>query len=131
LSTQQAKGRDPHSYTILLVEDHADVRLVLRATLEQEGHTVLTANDGNSAFRLCLEMGGGIDVVITDIVLPGINGIDLVDLFQAQWPQIRAILLSGQIEQEMLRERPPRIPFISKPVAPEDLLQAARKALQR
>ena len=115
--------------TILLVEDDPDTRKILTKVLERAGYTVLAAHDGNAAFRLCLESGGSIDMIVTDIVLPGINGIDLVELFEAQWPQIKAILVSGQIQRAVLRENKGNLPFLQKPVTPEALLEKVREVL--
>jgi two-component system, cell cycle sensor histidine kinase and response regulator CckA len=117
------------AYTILLVEDDPDTRKVLSKVLERAGYTVIASNDGNAAFRLCLESGENIDLIVTDIVLPGINGIDLVELFQAQWPQIKAILLSGQIQRVVLQENNRNLPFLQKPVTPEALLEKIREVL--
>jgi two-component system, cell cycle sensor histidine kinase and response regulator CckA len=122
--------RRPASKTILLVEDDTDTRKILSTVLDRAGYTVLSASDGNAAFRLCLESGGSIDLLVTDIVLPGVNGIDLVELFQAQWPQIKAILLSGQIQRAVLRENKRNLPFLQKPVTPEGLLGKVQEVLQ-
>jgi two-component system cell cycle sensor histidine kinase/response regulator CckA len=128
-STGMSSVRRPHSQTILLVEDDPGNRKVFSAVLERAGYTVLAASDGNVAFRLCLESGGGIDLIVTDIVLPGINGIDLVELFEAQWPQVKAILVSGQIQRAVLRENKRNLPFLPKPVTPEALLERIREVL--
>jgi two-component system cell cycle sensor histidine kinase/response regulator CckA len=119
-----------HPRTILLVEDDPGNRKVFSTVLERAGYTVLAASDGNSAFRLCLESGGSVDLIVTDIVLPGINGIDLVELFEAQWPQVKAILVSGQIQRAVLRENKRNLPFLPKPITPEALLEKIGEVLR-
>src|SRR5438105_13823925 len=84
--------------TILLVEDDSQLRALLSRILEKEGYRVLTAKDGNDAFRLCLDSDGDIDLLVTDVILPGINGIDLVQFVESRWPEVRIIMFSGQID---------------------------------
>src|SRR5438046_2739574 len=79
-ASQVASGTPPHSKVILLVEDDMGVRSILKAMLEAQGYTVVTAKTGDEAFRLCLQGGGSIDLMFIDIVLPGISGLDLIGM---------------------------------------------------
>jgi DNA-binding response OmpR family regulator len=135
--TSQSRSRrkirsQPHrtQRTILLAEDDPDIRRVLQAVLEHAGYTVMTAADGNTALRLGRECGARIDLLLTDLVLPGINGVDLADLFQMQWPETKAMLLSGQIKESLLRDVGLRIPVVTKPVMNADLVRTIRAILQ-
>jgi CheY-like chemotaxis protein len=92
--------------------------------LEKEGYRVLAAKDGDEAFRVSLESGGSLDVLLTDVLLPGINGVDLMLLFEAQWPKIKTILFSGQPDGAPgLPEGKAGTPFLPKPFSRETLLR--------
>jgi CheY-like chemotaxis protein len=116
--------------TILLAEDDPSNRKVLQAVLEHAGYNVVPAADGNTALRLSQERGGGIDLLLTDLVLPGINGVDLIRLIQAQSPRTKVMLLSGQIKETLLREERLDIPFLAKPVTNDILVKAIREILR-
>jgi CheY-like chemotaxis protein len=117
--------------TILILEDKEDNRLMMKWILEKEGYTILEAKDGDEAFRLCLQSNGAIDLLIADVLVPGINGIDLAQLVQAEWPQVRVLLCSGEFEalgaaSQSLRDR---APFLKKPFEAETLLAKVRDTL--
>jgi hypothetical protein len=63
------------------------------------------------------------------LILPGINGVDLAELFHAQWPETKAVLLSGQIKESLLRTEHLRMPFLTKPVTNVDLVKTVRSIL--
>jgi DNA-binding response OmpR family regulator len=122
------------STIILLVEDDDGLRSILKAMLNGEGYTVLMAKTGDEAFRLFLESGGSIDVMFVDIVLPGINGLDLVQLVQSQWARTKIVVSSGQLD-------PTRTPygfylgrsgtaFLKKPFSVDSLLHAITTLLR-
>lgn len=100
--------------------------------LEKEGYTVQTAKDGNDAFRMCLDSDGAIDLLLTDVILPGINGIDLVQFVEARWPEVRVIMFSGQIDGSSLVDyRREVTPLLAKPLDPQTLLKTVRQVLSR
>jgi len=90
----------PPRYTgsrILLVEDDAASRYAFARLLRGQGYEVIEAGDGNEAVAFL--DGFGIDLVITDMVLPKINGLHLVSLIQARWPGIPIVLISGYLSE--------------------------------
>lgn len=121
----------PPSKTILILEDKEDSRLMMKWILEKEGYTVLEAKDGDEAFRLCLQSNGAIDLLLADVLVPGINGIDLAQLVQAQWPRIRVLLCSGDFDASgpAFQSLKDRTPFLKKPFEMETLLVKVREAL--
>jgi len=92
--------RDP--YRILLVDDNRDGLLVRRALLEELGHKVECAENGDQALRLF--MAGRFDVVVTDHCMPGMSGAELIARLRAADPNTRVILLSGFVEGMGLTE---------------------------
>jgi DNA-binding NtrC family response regulator len=123
--------RPQQTHTILLVEDDSQLRTLLTRILEQEGYIVQTAKDGNDAFRLCLDSDGAIDLLLTDVILPGINGIDLVQFVEARWPAVRVIMFSGQIDGSSLVDyRREVTPLLAKPLDPQILLKTVRQVLK-
>jgi two-component system, cell cycle sensor histidine kinase and response regulator CckA len=118
--------------TILLVEDDPQLRALLSRVLEKEGYRVFTAKDGNDAFRLCLDSEGALDLLVTDVILPGINGIDLVQFVESRWPDVRVIMFSGQIDKSSLVDyRREVTPLLAKPLDPATLVETVREVLRR
>ena len=119
------------SETILLVEDEAAVRAVARRMLEALGYTVREAASGAEALRLAAEDGGGVDLVLTDVVMPEQNGRALVEQLLARWPALRALFMSGYTDDEILRRglTEPGSLFLEKPFTAARLSSAVRRAL--
>jgi signal transduction histidine kinase/ActR/RegA family two-component response regulator len=84
---------------VLLVEDDSAARRALDEFLRADGHTVLAASSGAEALRLC-EGGGRIDLVVTDFVMPGMRGPELVERLRQARPGLRAIFMSGYAPEE-------------------------------
>jgi two-component system cell cycle sensor histidine kinase/response regulator CckA len=103
---------------ILVVDDEADLVTIFERALERAGYRVLTANTGEQAMRVLEEHEGRVDLVISDVVMPGMGGRELVWRLQTQYPAIPTILLSGYADREaalemMEGERPL---FLEKPI---------------
>jgi two-component system, cell cycle sensor histidine kinase and response regulator CckA len=120
--------------TILVVEDDEPVRKLSCLLLERNGYHVLEADDGPSAVIRSREYSGTIDLVLTDIVLPGgLSGLDLATELRLARPQLKVMLTSGyspSIGGKELAVRPD-MPFLAKPYTASELVNAARDALDR
>lgn len=95
--------------TILLVEDEASVRGVTREVLEIEGYRVLEAEDAIDGIRVCEEFCGRIDLVLTDVIMPGMNGRDMARKLTERHPRLKIMFMSGYTDNPVLRERPLRL----------------------
>jgi DNA-binding response OmpR family regulator len=126
-------GLTAHSPLILLVEDDVGLRAILKTMLEGQGYTVVAAKTGDEAFRLCLQGGQAIDVMLIDIVLPGINGLDLIQMVLSQWPNTKIIAMSGQLDVMQSAYSfclgRPGTAYLPKPFAPGDVLETVRSLL--
>jgi CheY-like chemotaxis protein len=125
----QARGRGE---LILVVDDEPAVRLVTRATLIDHGYRVLTASDGNEARTLYLGEGKAVHLVITDMMLPAMDGAALVRSLRELSPEVKVIAMSGLLNGKALAETPEVAPtaFLQKPFTAERLLQCVAEALQ-
>jgi two-component system NtrC family sensor kinase len=85
------------STTVLIAEDDEQLAKFVSDALQANGYRVLVAKDGEAAFRLILARGREIDVLLTDVMLPRISGLDLTTLVQGQSPTTQIILCSGQL----------------------------------
>src|SRR5437879_299240 len=81
--------------TVLLVDDEDPVRLLVRTMLELDGYAVLEASDGAEAQDVADRHGGGIDLLVTDIMMPGINGYELAQRLVARRPEMKVLFISG------------------------------------
>jgi two-component system cell cycle sensor histidine kinase/response regulator CckA len=117
---------------ILVVEDEDPVRAVVTRTLQSEGYEVLGARDGREALKLVEEVGGAISLVITDIVMPGMGGGQLVRELTRRHPSIAIIWMSGHPRESELHANDvgPSHVFLHKPVAPAALLDTVADVLQ-
>jgi two-component system cell cycle sensor histidine kinase/response regulator CckA len=123
-------GGSPLAKKILLVEDDLQLQGLLKRTLEDAGYELLTAKDGDRAFRLWQAYDGEFALLITDVILPGINGIDLVQLVESQWPDTKILLMSGEIDSSSLMDyRRETTRLLTKPLDMDSFLQAVRDLL--
>ena len=84
--------------TILLVEDETNLRRLAQQYLEKQGYTILEAEDGAAALQISAGHQGAIDLLLTDVVMPGMNGRELSTQITAQRPEIRVLYMSGYTE---------------------------------
>ncbi len=121
------RGRE----TLLLVEDTAAVRGVMRRVLERFGYVVIEAPDGRTALSLGARHQRDIDLLVTDHVLPGINGLALASQLRESMPGLRAVVISGYADDLALHPEAlePWAAFIQKPFSPETLAQRVRTLL--
>jgi len=119
--------------TVLLVEDESQVRKLVCDVLRARGYTVLAAKDGLEAIPLEENYPGRIDLLITDLVMPGISGRDLAQHVSSARPETRVLFISGYSDDVLLRQgvNTPlsRQSFLQKPFALEDLLLRVRTVL--
>jgi CheY-like chemotaxis protein len=115
--------------TILVVEDDDGVRELTRRVLAQVGHRVLAAASGAEA--LALIRTTEIDLVLTDVVMPGMNGRELVERIKPTHPHTRVIFSSGYTEAAVLQRGVTSrdVAFLEKPYSPAQLRQAVQQAL--
>ena len=118
--------------TLLLVEDEEPVRTVARRTLESWGYSVLEAPDGEAALAVCRSHSGSIDALITDVVMPGIDGRELARRLPALRPELRGVIyVSGYASDDVEADGRPaseRV-FLRKPFSRRALLGAVRRLL--
>ena len=114
--------------TILLVEDEDTVRRSLAETLQQSGYRVLAARHGPEALELSRKFEGKVDLLITDLVLPGPNGREVAEELRKQRPELRVLYISGYAEQERTGQIEARL-FCRKPFSDATLAEKIRDLL--
>jgi PAS domain S-box-containing protein len=117
--------------TILLVDDQEMVREMTRSVLDEAGYEVLIAADGEEALRVSERFSGAIDLVITDVIMPGLSGPETVKRVRAGRPGTRVIFISGYTA-DALGDRSALgagTRFLQKPFKPDDLTAAVRGVL--
>ena len=118
--------------TILLVEDEAWVRRVIGEVLQSAGYRVVVAESATQALAACRDSFGQVDLLLADVVMPGICGRALAQKFLILFPNIRIMLMSGYAEQLRLCElSPQRKEYLAKPFSISTLLKRVRELLDR
>jgi PAS domain S-box-containing protein len=119
------------SETILLVEDEEAVRALTSRILQKQGYRVIEAQHGREAMDIATSEEGHIDLVLTDIVMPGINGRGLVERLTGIRPRIKSLFMSGYTDDDIVRRGfiEPSKAFLQKPFTSDSLLQTVRKVL--
>ena len=127
----QSRSIIEQSETILLVEDNDMVRGLAQTVLVGQHHSVLPTRTGEEALQLVRQRGGKISLVITDMVMPGMGGIQLAAELRTLQPEINIILTSGYSDREgsMLEQLDARTIFLPKPYTPDSLIKAVNAAL--
>jgi len=113
----------PELETVLLVDDQDDVRNLLAEVLRLGAYRVLEAKNGVQALELAEAHPNPIGLLVTDIVMPGITGVQLAEALRARNPNLKVLFMSGYAERDSLRVLEPHEQFIPKPFLPEELFQ--------
>jgi PAS domain S-box-containing protein len=119
--------------TILVVEDEQNILNLVVLTLKKRGYQVLAATVPESALELAAEHPGKIDLLITDIVMPGMNGKDLADQLVARQPGMKALFISGYTAEIIAQHGAlePGLHFLQKPFTIQSFLEKVRKTLDK
>ena len=121
------------SGTILIVEDNRDLQNLLQRTLEGAGFSVLPAADGPEALRLCQQHEGTIDLIVSDIVMPWLNGLQLSEQVRAVRPETKFLFITGFAEEfpelhELIKTGET---ILEKPFLPSELLRRVEGMLNQ
>ena len=113
---------------VLIVDDEPTDRLLLSSLVEASGHEVHVAEDGEQAFKTYLRQN--IELVITDLNMPRVDGLEFIEALRGLYPEARIIALSGK-DQTVLDEAKRMGAFmaLSKPIDPEELVEALETTL--
>jgi len=123
-TTQVGSGQ-----TVLVVDDHATTRQTIARMLEAGGFTVEQASSGSEALEQLARKS--IDMVLSDVTMPGMSGIDLSYHIREQYPSIPVAIVSGDVsdlERSIIGRA--EVPFIKKPFHAESLFSAVKEAIQ-
>jgi len=116
--------------TVLLVEDEEGVRHLAQRILEAAGYQVLAASDPAEAKEVFAQHRGRIDLVLTDVMMPGSTGPDLFESLVVQEPALKVVYMSGYTEDAIVRQGLDRgLPFVQKPFTAAGLARTVREAL--
>lgn len=117
--------------TIILVEDDPGVREIAAMTLRQQGHPVLAAGDSSTAIQLVRQHHGSIDLLLTDVVIPGGNGKTLADALTSMRPGLKCLFMSGYADETIVQHGVvmPGIALLRKPFTMQGLVRKVREVL--
>jgi len=129
VAREESAGGGEH---ILVVEDEESLRKLLKAMLSRSGYKVTLAANGGEALLLVEEKGLKPDLVITDVVMPGMSGRELVDRLQRKQPDLMALYMSGYTDNAIIHHGAldPGTPFIQKPFTIHDIAEKVRAVLR-
>jgi PAS domain S-box-containing protein len=121
------------SETLLLAEDEDGVRALASRVLRASGYTVLEASNGAEAMRVCQEHPGKIDLLVTDVVMPGFGGRELADRLTGERPDTPVLFLSGYMEDAVVRHgvQAAEVAFLQKPFKAGALVRKVRDLLDQ
>src|SRR5947208_2078935 len=119
--------------TVLVVEDEAPVRSVARQVLERHGYTVLEAPSAEAALDIATRYSGAIHLLLTDVVMPGLNGRQLATRLADLRPDARVIFMSGYTDDAVTRHGvlEPGSAYVQKPFTPDAIARRVREVLDR
>jgi PAS domain S-box-containing protein len=128
---EERPAATPRDARVLLVEDDAMVRTAVRRILERSAFAIVEAASGVEGAEIFAQHDGAFDLVITDMMMPGMTGAELIRQLRERNPGLRAIIMSGYSEETTAREwrLPPNTSFVEKPISPRVFLQVIDEVL--
>jgi two-component system cell cycle sensor histidine kinase/response regulator CckA len=118
---------------VLVVEDEDELRRLAVRELEERGYLVLAAANGVEAMAVAHSLERPIDLLVTDVVMPEMNGVELAGSLVELWPSVAVLFMSGHLDEGALDRHPldPDADLLPKPFTPAQLGRRARLALDR
>jgi two-component system cell cycle sensor histidine kinase/response regulator CckA len=119
------------SETVLVAEDEDGVRELLRKVLTEFGYTVLTARHGRDALMVAGDRSGGVDLLVTDVVMPEMSGRELAETLRDHQPDLKVLYISGYTDDEVVQRgiSSREVAFLRKPFASEEFVRRVRGVL--
>lgn len=115
---------------VLVVDDDVTSRAAMRRVLEHQGYSVIVAEDALDALRMLERTHVPVDLLVTDVQMPGMNGDVLVARVRESWPELPVVYVSGEPRNvRLVRETGGDVQFLAKPFLPDELLETVRDAL--
>jgi|RhiMethySRZTD1v2_1073278.scaffolds.fasta_scaffold00035_47 two-component system, cell cycle sensor histidine kinase and response regulator CckA len=133
ISASPSGGQDKtEAKTILVVDDEDKLREILKLGLTRHGFSVLEAASGEDALQLSKDYLGPIHLLLVDVVMPGMSGVELAPQLLASRPNTKVILMSGYRDDQILLNAAlnPNTPFFHKPFTIDSLIQTIDNLLQ-
>ena len=115
--------------TILVVEDNEAICRLVRIALSGLGYSLLEAASSEEALQLCGRQSEPIHLLLTDIVLPGMSGVELAQQLKSRYARMRVLCMSGYAGESFTAQLNQQLPFIQKPFSPADLAARVREIL--
>jgi two-component system, cell cycle sensor histidine kinase and response regulator CckA len=129
--TREETAVNEAATTVLLVDDEDSVRRLMHACLKREGYQLLQARDAEEAERLAEACAGPIHVLVTDVAMPGMSGLQLAARLKPQRPEMKTLFVSGYAHDELGRSGLAPAEVLSKPFRAPELAQRVRALLQQ
>jgi DNA-binding NtrC family response regulator len=126
-----APAESPGGETLLIAEDHAPVRHLAAMMLRERGYQVIEAGDGQEAMMVLADSGRDVDLLIVDLVMPGMSSVDLIEQAHAARPRIKILVMSGYTGDAAIYQRITALgaPYLEKPFDATTLAAKVREAL--
>jgi signal transduction histidine kinase/CheY-like chemotaxis protein len=133
-TTAETLGPSHGSERVLLVEDEEQVRRVISLILKRSGYRVIEAQSAEEALRLALEPSTHFDLLLTDVVMPGMSGPDLAARLRDARAEIKVLCMSGYTDEALFRHGlsdSSGVAYLQKPITPENLTRKVRDVLDQ
>jgi DNA-binding NtrC family response regulator len=120
-------------HTVLVVDDAGVVRRLSFRILSEAGYRVFEAGSAGEALEVIRMLHGHVDLVVVDVVMPEVNGVDLVRMIRERWSQPAILFMSAYPAEVLAREglEDLRVQFLAKPFTRDELLSAVVRALEQ